>query len=115
MSRTRRWEKSEDSAWPTPPCMPQSARLRTADGYYKLLKTRTKKPSQICALQRKPQATRHLATECTRYAHYYPQILWKKAPRQFRGAVGKPCWMRVAEHQPDASGVAAHDGASAGS
>jgi hypothetical protein len=69
-----------------------------------------KKTVRIWARQRNLYPEGHLGTEFTRYAHFYPQILWKTPRDVHPSLLAKPCWARVAREPGDASGMAAGDG-----
>jgi hypothetical protein len=60
-----------------------------------LLKTKIKKSVRNWALQRLFRPGDHLAIEFTRYAHNYPQHLWKTIPRGRDEVPGDRCLARV--------------------
>src|SRR5215471_13111479 len=54
-----------------------AVQLRSAEARDNYMKHMTKMSVLNWALQRKPHPQYHLAVKFTRYAHYYPQIMWK--------------------------------------
>jgi hypothetical protein len=69
---------------------PSAAFVVVRHGDINPLKYNNKKSARNWALQRFFRPADHLALEFTRYAHYYPQHLWKTAARRAEEVPGKP-------------------------
>lgn len=65
------------------------------EAFYKALYSKTKDTSRIWSLQQITVHTHHLAFESTRYAHFYPQELWKTADSVARHLPGNRCVARL--------------------